>query len=225
MVCRAVKKAAKAGLLTYSSGMGRQRWGLMILLCVLAYLLGSVPTAYLFGKWKKGIDIRQYGSGNVGATNAFRVLGKLPGVLVLVIDVTKGVLAVSLLPQFVKAVVPFDSSWIVAILGMLAIAGHIWTPFLKFQGGKGVATSLGVFMAMDPFSTLIALTVWILVLALFRYVSVSSITAAITLPIVMGLWLRPFPWVLIASTSCFIICYRHKVNVQRLLVGSEKKIG
>ncbi len=200
-------------------------WILFALVCLSAYLLGAIPTAYLFGKAKKGIDIREHGSGNVGATNAFRVLGKLPGILVLVIDVAKGAVAVTLLPQLIKPITPLAYSWLPALLGILAIAGHIWTPFLRFKGGKGVATSLGVFLFLDPVSTLIALGVWIASLLLFRYVSVSSILAAITLPIAIVSFLRPFPIVLISSIDCIIICYMHKSNLRKLLLGTEKKIG
>lgn len=200
-------------------------WILLALVCLSAYLLGAIPTAYLFGKAKKGIDIREHGSGNVGATNAFRVLGKLPGILVLAIDVVKGMAAVTALPRLIKAITPIDYSWLLALLGMLAIAGHIWTPFLQFKGGKGVATSLGVFLFLDPVSALIALGVWIAALLIFRYVSVSSILAAITLPIAMSSFLRPFPGVLISSIVCIIICYKHKSNLQKLLLGTEKKIG
>ncbi len=199
-------------------------WILFALICLSAYLLGAIPTAYLFGKAKKGIDIREHGSGNVGATNAFRVLGKLPGILVLVIDVTKGAVAVTLLPHLIKPITPIYS-WLLALLGMLAIAGHIWTPFLRFKGGKGVATSLGVFLFLDPVSTLIALGVWIAGLLLFRYVSVSSMLSAITLPIAMASFLRPFPIVLISSITCIIICYKHRSNLQKLLLGTEKKMG
>ena len=200
-------------------------WILWVIVCLSAYLLGAIPTAYLFGKAKKGIDIREHGSGNVGATNAFRVLGKLPGILVLVIDVVKGAVAVTLLPHLIKPITPIDYSWLQALLGILAIAGHIWTPFLRFKGGKGVATSLGVFLFLDPVSTLIALVVWIAGLLLFRYVSVSSVLAAITLPIAMVSFLRPFPIVLIASIDCIIICYKHKSNLRKLLLGTEKKMG
>ena len=200
-------------------------WMLVAIICLSAYLLGSIPTAYLFGKAKKGIDIREHGSGNVGATNAFRVLGKLPGILVLVTDVFKGTVSVTLLPSLIKPITPLDYSWLLALLGMLAIAGHIWTPFLRFKGGKGVATSLGVFLFLDPISTLIALGVWIATLLIFRYVSVSSMLAAITLPIAMAAFLRPFPTILISSIVCMIICYKHKSNLQKLLLGTEKKIG
>ncbi len=200
-------------------------WLILFMIGGFAYLLGSIPTAYLFGKAKKGIDIREHGSGNVGATNAFRVLGKLPGILVLAIDIIKGAVAVTLLPRLIKQVTPIDYSWLLATLGMLAIAGHIWTPFLQFKGGKGVATSLGVFLFLDPISTLIALGVWLVTLLLFRYVSISSMTAAITLPVAMASFLRPFPTVLVSSIACIIICYKHKSNLQKLLLGTEKKIG
>ena len=200
-------------------------WILFLLGCAGAYLLGAMPTAYLLGKWKKGIDIRDHGSGNVGATNAFRVMGKLPGIVVLGVDIGKGVLSVTVLSALIQPISPLQLDWLTAILGTLAIAGHIWTPFLKFQGGKGVATSLGVFLCLDPYSTLAATASWVITLFLFRYVSVSSMVGAIVLPLVMAFWMRPFPWILGSSLVCLAICYKHKPNIQRLLVGSEKKIG
>ncbi len=200
-------------------------WLIFLVVCGTAYFLGSLPTAYWMGKWKKGIDIREHGSGNVGATNAFRVMGKLTGLGVLLIDVAKGTLSVTLLPALMDQFTGLMSVWMTSVLGMLAIIGHIWTPFLRFKGGKGVATSLGVFLFLDPVSALIALGVWIAAFLLFRYVSVSSMSAAVTLPIVMAFFLRPFPIVLVAAITCIIICYRHKSNLQKLLLGTEKKIG
>lgn len=200
-------------------------WLMFFAAGVIAYVVGSIPTAYWVGKCKKGIDIRQHGSGNVGATNAFRVMGKLTGLGVLLADVAKGAFSVALLPALLNSLRASTSAWGISLLGMLAIVGHIWTPFLKFKGGKGVATSLGVFLVLDPFSTALAVAVWGLSLALSRYVSVSSILAAVTLPVAMVFQLRPFPIILISSITCLIICYRHKPNLQRLLLGTEKKIG
>lgn len=201
--------------------------GFFFLLCAGAgaFLLGAIPTAYWLGKWRKGVDLREHGSGNVGATNAFRVMGKLAGLFVLIVDAGKGALSVTLLPQIVKQVSPIEDAWLTAILGVSVIAGHVWTPFLKFQGGKGVATSLGVFLCLAPFSALTALGVWIASLVAFRYISVSSMLAAFMLPLAMAISLKPFPFVLAASVACLVICYRHRPNVHRLLVGSENRLG
>ena len=198
---------------------------LLLLGCIIAYLIGSIPTAYWLGKWGKGIDIRKQGSGNVGATNALRVLGKSSGLLVLLVDVGKGVLAVRGIPKILLNSNPIEEPWVGALLGLCVIMGHIWTLFLKFQGGKGVATSLGVFLSLDPLITGISLLVWSIVLLLTRYVSISSIIAALTLPSLMALWARPFAWTLVSGISCLLICYRHRPNIQRLLLGNEKKIG
>ncbi|MDP2942608.1 MAG: glycerol-3-phosphate 1-O-acyltransferase PlsY, partial [Candidatus Omnitrophota bacterium] len=143
---------------------------------VLCYLIGSIPTSYLFAKALKGIDIRQFGSGNVGATNTYRVVGKLPGLLVLIIDILKGLICVTLVAKlFLRLGVAIEPATYGMILGFMAIVGHIWSIFLGFKGGKGVATSAGVFIGVAPDVFLWGLLVWVAVFAWKRYISLASI--------------------------------------------------
>ena len=183
------------------------------LLCA-AYLLGSIPTGVLIGKLK-GVDVRRHGSGNVGATNVARVAGKWPGLLVLVVDVAKGWIPVALFS-------PQESFRI--FLGIAAVAGHLWNPFLQFRGGKGVATAFGVLWALDPRVALGSLAVWIAAAALTRYVSVASSAAALAAPFLMTILRLPTLWILGAIAVGLAILARHRPNFLRLLHGEEHKI-
>ena len=184
----------------------------------VSYLLGSLPTGYLVGKFVRRIDIRQHGSGSVGATNVCRVVGKRWGIGVLVIDILKGFLAVSLAPSFLNAL----------IFGIAAIIGHTWTVWLRFRGGKGVATSLGVFLGITPGATLAAIGVWMLVFAWKRYVSLASLSTAMSFPLWVFCFNRNqdfftalFPMSFVLTVFIF---YTHRENIQRLRTGTEKKI-
>jgi len=154
----------------------------------VAYLLGSIPSGYLAGR-AKGIDIRSVGSGNIGATNVFRILGKPAGIIVLVVDGLKGWVSVAWVPQLVvRLLAPgawseSSAEYLKIIAGMSAILGHNYTCWLKFKGGKGIATSAGVVAALIPQAFVIAVTAWVVVCLLTRYVSVASITAALLLPV------------------------------------------
>ena len=196
-----------------------------ILLTVAAsYLIGSVPTAFIFGKLMKGVDIRQHGSGNVGATNAFRVLGKGPGTAVLIIDILKGVLAVVVIAGIFQQDV---NGRILAAIA--AVAGHNWTCFLQFKGGKGIATTLGVLIGLTIAVPGIRLAVflcvlsWLLCFLVTAYVSVSSIVAAALLPALMIVVSAPFSIILLSILFCLFIVFRHRPNIGRLLKGQEPK--
>ncbi len=186
----------------------------------LGYFLGSIPTAYLVGKRLRGIDIRQHGSGNVGATNVFRVIGKKWGIAVLLFDMLKGALAVSLIAR---------GSFIIALVGgIAAIAGHTWTPWLGFKGGKGVATSAGVFLALAPKAAVLSLGVWFLLFFWKRYVSLASLGTALLFPLWVGLFYRQtdyftllFP---ISLAVPVFIFYTHRENLRRLREGTEKRL-
>lgn len=198
---------------------------------ILSYLAGSIPTAYIFGRLLKGIDIRNYGSGNIGATNALRVLGKGPGITVLVIDILKGFLPVLLLGGFILTKTAFKPELTLIFLGISCICGHIWTLFLNFNGGKGIATTLGVLIAIackiSGLSLVLWLAVftWLLVFLVFRYVSLASVISAITLPFYMAIFGQSKIMLLTGIIlSCFAI-YRHKENVRRLIAGTEKKLS
>lgn len=185
---------------------------------LVAYLLGSIPTAYVVARYLKGFDIRRYGSGNVGATNAFRTMGTGPGFLVLVIDVLKGTIPVLL----GRAV---GGDWLAVLAGLAAMAGHSWSIFLSFHGGRGVATAAGVFLALAPAALFWAFVIWLIVLLSTRYVSLSSIMAAAAAPVLVLLFRLPFPRFLFTLLAASLIIYRHKPNIKRLLAGTEPKLG
>lgn len=194
-------------------------------LCV-AYLMGAIPTGLIAGKLK-GIDIRKQGSGNVGATNVYRVAGKLPGALVLIVDVAKGFLPVTLLTKWAVAmgIAGVSPDLFRILLGCAAVAGHIWNPFLQFSGGKGVATGAGVLFGLDFRVGLAAALIWALVMFLTRFVSVSSIASAFFAPFVMALLGLPTSCVLGGVFVGLAIIYRHRPNILRLLQGQEHRFG
>lgn len=201
-----------------------------------AYLLGSIPWGFLAGK-AMGIDIRTMGSGNIGATNAFRILGKTAGTVVLVLDGLKGWAAVTFLPELAHQIFP-GTSWtdetqeiLRIVAGVVVVLGHNYTCWLRFKGGKGIATSAGVLAALVPWAFVIALATWIVVCVLTRYVSVASIAAAVALPFAT-LWAH-FKWgppytilmIVIACLMSALAIYKHKANIVRLMNGTESKIG
>jgi glycerol-3-phosphate acyltransferase PlsY len=192
---------------------------------LLSYLLGSIPTGYLVAR-AKGIDIRKVGSGNIGATNAFRILGKKAGVLVLLADAFKGAAAVVLAPLVAGMVLHPVPSWIPLVAGVWAILGHNFTCWLGFKGGKGIATSAGVLGALVPLALGIALAVWLLVFALSRYVSLASIAAAAALPVATVCLDRSnLPNIVVTSLIGALAIWRHRPNISRLLAGTESRFG
>lgn len=191
-----------------------------------AYLLGSIPTSYLITRLTKGVDIRKYGSGNVGATNVLRTAGKIPAIIALIGDILKGVIAVTLLSGFFyqySRVINYESFRI--LMGFAAIVGHIWTAFMRFKGGKGVATSIGVLFFLCPKALGIAAIVWFLTVILTKYVSLGSILASLSLPITAAVMGMSIQLVVFTITLCIISSYRHKSNIIRLINGEEHKIG
>lgn len=200
------------------------------LLLITAYLLGSIPTGYLAGRLLKGIDIREQGSGSTGATNVLRTLGKGPAVVVLLIDALKGVGAIALVNAFYALVATPALSvtwqpWLVALAAFAALLGHSKSIWLNFTGGKSVATGLGVLLAMSWLVGLGALGVFAVVLALSRIVSLGSITAAISVPVLMILLGQPLPYQLFAGVAGLYVVLRHRSNIQRLLAGTEPQVG
>jgi glycerol-3-phosphate acyltransferase PlsY len=189
-----------------------------MILIILAYLAGSVPSGYVLGRFA-GVDVRKAGSGNVGATNVARVAGKTQGVLTLVADAAKG-----FVPVF--AALQLDMSLTATTLvGIAAFLGHLYPVFLLFRGGKGVATALGVFLALAPFTTLLLLGVFLMVAACSRFVSLSSMSAAVAAPI--ALWIAAYP-PLVVQTGAFLaamIILRHRSNIKRLLAGTEPRFN
>lgn len=198
----------------------------IVLAVFLSYLIGSIPAAFMAGKLLKGIDIREHGSGNMGATNVFRVLGKGPGIVVLAVDILKGVLGVVLVGQLFQ----FEEIFTFVVLGIASVCGHNWTVFLKFKGGKGIATSLGVLIGLTiKFSVLgpvlgFTLLVWLITFALSAYISLASIIAAIVLPLIMVLTHQVFEVVGLGVIFCLSVIFRHKANIKRLLAGEEPRV-
>lgn len=189
----------------------------LILLILISYLIGAVPIGYLVAR-AKGIDIRQRGSGNIGTTNVWRNLGPAAGILVLAGDVLKGVLAV-LLGRYLAG---SDAQLLTALA---ALVGHSWSVFLGFQGGKIIATTLGVFLLLDPLAMLIGLGIWLAVVGVSRYISLGSITAAAALPVLMLVLGRSWTHLLFALAVAAIAVYKHLPNIRRLLSGTESRIG
>ena len=200
-----------------------------IVTLLIAYLLGSIPTGFLVAK-ARGVDIRTVGSGNIGATNVFRILGKTAGIFVLLADAAKGWLAVFVVARLVcgwcyPGAEKQAQEWFNLGAGVAAILGHIYTCWLHFKGGKGIATSAGVLLALVPGALLIALGIWIVVFALSRYVSLASISAAFSLP--FAAWLRGESKTIIAVIAglAVLAIYKHKANIKRLMKGTENRIG
>lgn len=192
---------------------------------LISYLIGSIPTSYIFGKVLRGIDIRQFGSGNIGATNVYRVVGKLPGALVLIIDITKGLICVTLIANlFLHLGISMDSENFRMILGFSAIVGHNWTVFLKFKGGKGVAASAGVLIGIAPKIFILGLIIWIAVFLWKRYVSLASICSVVSVPVFFSILSYPASYVFFTSLVCAIMVYKHLPNIRRLVRGEENKI-
>lgn len=204
---------------------------LYIVAAVLAYLCGSVPTGYLVAK-ARGVDIRSLGSGNIGATNVFRILGKKAGIFVLLVDAFKGFAGCAWVPLLVVKLfgsaatpTPQTMEWLYIIGGMSSILGHNYTCWLNFKGGKGIATSAGVILALFPQAFLIAFGVWAIVTAVTRYISLASVTAAAVLPFATWAVGQSLKLIVLAAIMGALAIYKHKANIQRLLNGTESKIG
>lgn len=187
------------------------------LLMIAAYLIGSIPTGLIFGKliWKK--DLRQYGSHNIGATNAWRIIGRKAGLLIFILDFLKGQLGV-LLGAYL-----FASPGAMVVGGLFAMLGHMFPIFIGFKGGKGVATGLGVIAALMPKITAIVFIVWIVLTLITRYVSVASIVAAVLTPILAAVFKEPIIYFLFGLVAAVVIVFRHRDNIRRLKAGRENK--
>lgn len=209
---------------------------ILLILCtsIAAYLLGSIPTAVWYAKFRHGIDIRDHGSGNAGATNTFRVLGKKAGIIVMSVDVLKGFLATSLawVLEFYEIIPPYDEFYIYKmifyklIFGSLAIVGHIFPVFASFKGGKGVATLLGMMLAVHHTATLLCVGVFVVVLFSSRYVSLGSLLATLSFPLLLlSPRFRPEdPIVIVFGFLMFtVVALTHQKNIVRLLQGEESR--
>ena len=198
-----------------------------------AYIIGSVSFAYLAGKLLKGVDLRDFGSGNLGSTNTVRVLGKWPGIVVQVLDILKGVVPVYLMKRLgeVYGVVGEPLVILQILAGFTVILGHIYTLFLQFKGGKGVNTTLGVFLYLAPGQILIAVVIFLVVLFTTRYVSLGSVLAAISFPIIIAIEKYGLSHNISSTLFAFsiliavLITAKHKSNIERLLAVTENKHG
>jgi glycerol-3-phosphate acyltransferase PlsY len=188
-----------------------------IILVICAYLIGSIPTGLLLAKAFGGVDIRSEGSGNIGATNVYRTMGRKVGLLTLLGDCMKGVI-----PVVAAKSLGLPLAW-VALVGLSAFLGHVYTIFLGFKGGKGVATALGVFLAASPWAVLAVLVIFSLVLYKWRYVSLASITAAALMPSLVALLYKQPALVGMTLVIAALVIFKHRENIQRLKAGTENK--
>lgn len=206
-------------------------WLIVLAFCALGYLFGSFPAGYIAGRLA-GVDVRAHGSGNIGATNVLRVLGKKWGYAVFFVDAFKGFAAVRLtlfLANHLPAAQPY-AEYFAILAAVMCIIGHTFPVWLRFKGGKGVATSAGALFGLMPFVVPLILLIWIIVFETTRYVSAASIAAAISLPIVVGLFLR---WKFLEGTALFyfsilialLVLWSHRSNFSRLLKGTEQRFS
>jgi glycerol-3-phosphate acyltransferase PlsY len=203
----------------------------LIAMIIISYLVGSIPTGIIAGKLLKGIDIRQHGSGNAGATNVFRVLGWKAGIVVLLIDMAKGLVPVVWVSQLgISGGLNWDQINFEILAGLCAVFGHIWTIFAGFKGGKGVGTGAGMVIGLAPITVLICLGVFVIVVAVTRYVSLGSILASIALPVILFInrfligGYVPTQLLVFSLFIMTLIIYTHRSNIKRLLKGEESKI-
>jgi len=202
-----------------------------VMLLLASYLLGSVPFGYLAVKTVAGVDVRTVGSGNIGATNVRRTAGNVVGVVVLALDIAKGFVPAYFFPLW------FGGFWggaspvsVAVVCGLGAILGHVFTVFMRFRGGKGVATGCGVAFGLAPLPAAVALGAFVVVVAVWRYISLGSMTAAVVFLVALVLlgkepWGRDLPVTLFAAAMAALVIVRHRGNVQRLLAGTEHKLG
>jgi len=212
----------------------------LIFIILLSYFVGSIPNSIIVSKIVKGIDIRNHGSGNAGGTNVSRVLGKKYGLLVILLDVLKGGVAVILISRLYLGnfpfhnATPFDDFTLVQIIaGISAVIGHIWTVFAGFRGGKGIATGLGVLLSIVTLDMLLGLAVFLIVVSLSKYISLGSISAAVSVPIIMAIRENLFnvnitgystilPFIIALA---LLVIYTHRANLDRIVKGSENRIS
>ncbi|KPK96317.1 hypothetical protein AMJ80_00770 [bacterium SM23_31] len=201
----------------------------IFIILILGYFTGSIPTSIIAGKLLRGIDIREHGSGNPGATNVFRVLGWKAGVVVGLLDLAKGFIATVYISRIAFGEIPVSESLVQILAGLAAVCGHVWTVFAGFRGGKGVLTAAGMFFGLAPGTTLVCIVVFCIAAFPTRYVSLGSISAAVTLAVIMSV--RKFimhheiemPLLIFTLIISLLIIYTHRSNIKRLINGTENK--
>jgi len=202
----------------------------LVLVIIGSYLLGAIPFSYLAGKVRKGIDLREHGSGNLGASNTFRILGARAGAVVLVLDVAKG-----FFPVFVAGRLAASGGAPVYLYtlpaAVAAVMGHMFSVYLRFGGGKGVATSGGAYLALSPIAVVCAFAVWLVVFATKRIVSLASLGAAVALPIAVylvdrvDLWPSHWSYTAVTVVVSLVVIFKHRSNIRRLMSGSEPALA
>lgn len=199
---------------------------LFISAVVGSYLAGSIPFSYVAGKLLKGVDLRDHGSGNLGASNTFRILGAVPGAIVLLLDIAKG-----FVPVFVAGAIADSAAvpahWMILSCAFAAVVGHMFSLYLRFSGGKGIATSAGAFLAITPYATLGACVVFAAVFAARRIMSLATLSGAVSLPVFVylvdrfRLWSSHWSYIVVTIALVIVIFYRHRSNIRRLMAGTE----
>ena len=200
----------------------------LLIVIAIAYFFGAIPWSLIVGKLFFRIDLRQVGSGNLGTTNAFRILGAKAGIAVLILDMAKGALSVILARYLAGAMTTYTSDaqgWLMIAAALAAIVGHTASPYVKFRGGKGAATTAGVMLALLPMVFIIAITIFVLIVALIRYVSVATLTVAISFPLWTILFYPHLPYILLSLVVAIIVTYAHRANIKRLREGSEARFS
>jgi glycerol-3-phosphate acyltransferase PlsY len=194
----------------------------LIIACVLSYVIGSIPNGLILGKAIWGVDLREHGSKNIGATNAWRTIGKPAGISIFVLDMLKGFLGAGLGIYYAGGFPDHPEYGV--ICGILAVVGHSWSLFLKFKGGKSVSTGLGVLIMLMPVVAAIVFLVWLAIVFVTRYVSLGSIVGAALVPVLALIFDMPMVYIGFGTLAAIFIIYRHKSNIERLLNGTESKI-
>jgi acyl phosphate:glycerol-3-phosphate acyltransferase len=191
------------------------------LLVLAAYLIGAFPTSFVAARLVRGIDLREHGSGNLGATNAFRILGWRAATPIFIIDIAKGFVPAFYFPR----VDGREAAFWALVYGAAAIIGHVFSIYVRFKGGKGVATGAGVFLALSPVAVLVGLGIWTLLVALTGYVSLASIAAAAALPVLVAVTGAAREVLLLSVLLSVFVIYAHRANIRRLLRGEEHRFG
>ncbi|MDP2913190.1 MAG: glycerol-3-phosphate 1-O-acyltransferase PlsY [Candidatus Omnitrophota bacterium] len=195
-----------------------------ILSFIASYLIGSLPTSFVLTKILKGVDIREVGSGNAGATNVLRAAGKIPALITLIVDVMKGVFVVTALAGFFYSFLSeLDYDFYRSVLGLAAVCGHIWPVFTGFRGGKGVATTLGVGIGIAPALLIPVICIWLIIFFITNYVSLASIAALVFFPAIAAIFNYHVYTVIFSVLICTVVIYKHKENIKRLVRGEENK--
>ena len=190
----------------------------LMLILIVSYFLGAIPNGLIFGRLIWNVDLRQHGSGNIGATNAWRTIGKPAGLLIFALDFLKGFISVWLAATFVQTPISMIAA------GLIAILGHSLSIFLKFKGGKGVATGLGVVAMLMPKVTLIVFATWLIIVLITRYVSLGSVIASALVPILAFAFDYPVEFIIFGLIAAAFIIFRHRSNIIRLKNGNENKV-